>query len=54
MFHMLTCFDMKPEFELEDFRQSLTEYTNHMRGRDLVVDYEPIGERQSAITSISC
>ena len=47
MFHMLTCFDMNPEYALEDFRQSLTEYTDHMRGLDLVVDYDPIGRRQS-------
>ncbi len=47
MFHMLTCFDMKPGFELEGFRQSLSKYTDHMRGLDLVVDYEPIGRRQS-------
>ena len=47
MFHMLTCFDIKPEYNLEEFRQSLSEYTNHMRGLDLVVDYEPIGQRQS-------
>lgn len=46
MFHMLTCFDMKPEYELAEFRRSLTEYTDHMRGLDLVVDYEPIGRRQ--------
>ena len=47
MFHMLTCFDMKPEYTLEAFRQSLAAYTDHMRDLDLVVDYEPIGQRQS-------
>ena len=47
MFHMLTCFDMRPEFEVDDFREALAEYTNHMRSLDLVVDTDPIGRRQS-------
>ena len=47
MFHMLTCFDLKPEFTLDDFQQSLDEYTEHMRSLDLVVDRGPIGKRES-------
>ena len=47
MFHMLTCFDLKPEFTLDDFQVSLDDYTEHMRSLDLVVDRGPIGKRES-------
>jgi hypothetical protein len=47
MFRMLTCFDLKPEFTLDDFQQSLDNYTEHMRSLDLVEDRSPIGLRQS-------
>ena len=44
---MLSCFDLKPEFTLEDFQQSLDDYTEHMRGLDLVEGKGPIGVRHS-------
>ena len=47
MFHMLSCFDLKPEFTLEGFRQSLDAYTDHMRDHGLVEERGPIGERHS-------
>ena len=47
MFHMLTCFDLRNEFNLDDFRKSLDDYTEHMRSLDLVVDRGPIGRRVS-------
>lgn len=47
MFHMLTCFDLKPEFTLDEFQRSLDEYTKHMHGLDLVLDRSPIGSRVS-------
>jgi hypothetical protein len=47
MFHMLTCFDLKPEYSLDEFQESLDEYTNHMHSLDLVEDRSPIGLRQS-------
>jgi len=47
MFHMLTCFDLKPEYSLDVFQESLDEYTNHMHSLDLVEDRSPIGLRQS-------
>lgn len=47
MFHMLTCFDLKPGFTLEEFRLSLDDYTEHMRELDLVIDRGPIGKRVS-------
>ena len=47
MFHMLTCFNMKPDFQLVDFQQALSAYTEHMRELDLVEGYDPIGMRQT-------
>ena len=47
MFHMLSCFDLKPGFVLDDFQQSLDSFMEHMRGFDLVEGRDPIGLRQS-------
>ena len=47
MFHMLTCFNLKPEFSIADFRVSVENLTNHMRGIDLVHSTGPTGRRQS-------
>ncbi|MGI9318300.1 MAG: hypothetical protein ACR2QW_13310 [bacterium] len=45
MFHMLSCFDLKPEFALEDFEQSLDGYTAHMHELDFVEGRGPVGLR---------
>ena len=47
MFHMLTCFNLKPEITLDQIRQSLAEFTEHMKEVDLVHSTGPIGRRQS-------
>ena len=47
MFHMLTCFDLKPKHSIEEFQKSLTDYTAHMHELDLVEGHSPIGLRQS-------
>ena len=47
MFHMLTCFDLKPGILLEEFQHSLEGYTAHMHELDLVENNGPIGLRQS-------
>ena len=47
MFHMLTCFDLKPENTLEEFQQSLEDYSSFMKERDLGAGHSPIGLRQS-------
>jgi len=47
MFHMLTCFDLKPKHSIEEFQKSLAQYTDHMRELDLVEGHSPIGLRQS-------
>lgn len=47
MFHMLSCFDLRPGIELGAFRRALTHYTAHLRELDLVESSSPIGRRQS-------
>ena len=47
MFHMLTCFDIKPGKTLDAFQQALDSFTDHMRSLDLVESRGPIGLRQS-------
>jgi len=47
MFHMLTCFNLKPEFSMDDFRKSVADFTKHMQEIDLVHSTGAIGRRQS-------
>ncbi len=47
MFHMLTCFDLKPDVEIGDFRAAYSDFVAHMQGLDLVARTGPIGRRQS-------
>jgi len=47
MFHMLTCFNLKPDINIGDFRAAYTEFVEHMRTMDLVDHTGPIGLRQS-------
>lgn len=47
MFHMLTCFNLRPESTLDEFRQSLDLFTRHMQELDLVLSIGPIGRRQA-------
>ncbi len=47
MFHMLTCFDLRPGIELGAFRQALADYTAHLQELDLVESSSPIGRRQA-------
>ncbi len=46
MFHMLTFFDLKPGKSIDEFRQSLAEFTAHLSEIDLVQSTGPIGRRQ--------
>ena len=46
MFHMLTCFNLKPEFTLDQFRQSAADLTAHLVSIDLIDSASPIGRRQ--------
>jgi len=47
MFHMLTCFNLRPGIELGAFRKALADYTAHLQALDLVESNSPIGQRQS-------
>ncbi len=47
MFHMLTCFNLRPGIELGVVRVALEAFSAHMRQLDMVVSDSPIGERQS-------
>ena len=46
MFHMLTCFDLKPGVKIDEFRQSVTIYDKHLKDIELVQSIGPIGQRQ--------
>ena len=47
MFHMLCCFNLKPEVRLETFRKAFAEFTLHLQKQDLVESSSPVGIRQS-------
>ena len=47
MFHMLTCFDLKPDITIEAFGQCVKMYEQHMQEKQLVQSMGPIGERKS-------
>jgi hypothetical protein len=45
MFHMLTCFYLKAKHTIEEFQQSLADYTAFMHEFDLVEGHSSIGLR---------
>jgi len=47
MFHMLSCFDLKPGEDIESFRQAYEDLVAYMKSIDLVESSGPIGKRQS-------
>ena len=47
MFHMLTCFNLNPEISIDQFRQSLADFSAHLKEIDLVHSTGPVGRRQS-------
>ena len=47
MFHMLCCFDLRPEYRLEDFRKAFEDFTVHLQEMNLVEASSPVGIRQS-------
>jgi len=47
MFHMLTCFDLKPDITIDEFKTAYKQFVEFMRGIDLVERSGPIGRRQS-------
>ncbi len=47
MFHMLSCFDLKPGENIDGFRVAYSDFVTYMKSVDLVESSEPIGRRQS-------
>lgn len=47
MFHMLSCFNLKPGEEIASFSPAYTRYVDEMKRIDLVVSSGAIGRRQS-------
>lgn len=47
MFHMLTCFHLRPDVKIEAFRTAYSDFVQYMHRMNLVVTTGPIGERQS-------
>ena len=47
MFHMLTCFNLKPGEKIAKFSAAIEEFADHMRNLDLVHSISPIGRRQT-------
>ncbi len=46
MFHMLSCFNLKPEFSIDEFQRSLAEFSTQLEAVELVRHTGPIGRRQ--------
>lgn len=47
MFHMLSCFDLKPGEDIDSFRTAYADFVARMKDLDLVAGSGPIGRRQS-------
>jgi hypothetical protein len=47
MFHMLSCFDLKPGEDIGTFQSAYTAFVDEMKHIDLVESTGPIGRRQS-------
>ena len=46
MFHMLSCFNLKPGVSIDEFRDSVAEMTAVLQSEDLLHATGPIGRRQ--------
>ncbi len=46
MFHMLTCFNLKPEIAMDKFRHAIAEFTAHLKASEFIHSAGPIGRRQ--------
>ncbi len=45
MFHMLTCFNLKPNATLEDFQRALDDFARHLEAENLISSIGPVGRR---------
>ena len=46
MFHMLSCFDLKPGEDVADFNSAYHAFVDEMKQNDMVESSAPIGSRQ--------
>ena len=46
MFHMLTCFNLKPDETIDAFRESLERFSAHMLAMGLLHETGAVGRRQ--------
>ncbi len=46
MFHMLSCFNLKPEVAMHNFQNAITEFTEHLKASELIHSAGPVGRRQ--------
>ena len=46
MFHMLACFNLRPEENETEFRQSVAEFTAHLTNSQLIHSSGRVGRRQ--------
>lgn len=44
---MLSCFNLKSEFSIEEFSLSLQDFADHMKNQNLIVSVGPLGSRDS-------
>ncbi|TNF89468.1 MAG: hypothetical protein JSU67_06795 [Gammaproteobacteria bacterium] len=47
MFHMISCFNLKPGEDIETFRSAYVTFLDEMKAIDLVESSGPIGRRQN-------
>ena len=47
MFHMLSCFNLKPAGTVDEFCRSVADFTAHLKKIDLVQSTGPVGRRQT-------
>ena len=46
MFHMLSCFNLKPGVEVAGFRDAVAELSTYLQGKNLLHATGPLGRRQ--------
>jgi len=47
VFHMLVCFDLKPQVSLGEFKDSISKFSKHLEELGLAAGVSPVGKRQS-------